>query len=82
MEPFNADDINVDNWDIMLKVMKKPIVIHATQLNFPEGFKVTTIEGEMTGKPGDYLVIGVYGEKYPIDRDIFEGTYDIVGKME
>ena len=82
MEPFDANDITKDNWEPMLLVRKKPIVVHATQLNLPEGFSVTTKEGIMKGKPGDYLMIGVNGEKYPIDKDIFEKTYDVVGRYD
>ncbi len=77
-DPWCADDINTSNWEPMLKVRKKPIIVHATQLNFPEGFWVSTKEGVMKGKPGDYLMIGVAGEKYPIDKKIFEDTYDVV----
>ena len=78
-EVRSVDFIQADNWMPMYEVRKRPIVVHATQLNF--SFKVTTIEGEMSGKAGDYLVIGVEGEKYPVDKDIFEKTYDIVGGM-
>ena len=77
-KPFDANGITVFNWQPMLRVRKKPIVVHATQLNFPEGFTVYTMEGEYRGKPGDYLMIGVNGEKYPIDKDIFEKTYDVL----
>ena len=76
-EVRSVDFIQVGNWMPMYEVRKKPIVVHATQLNFP--FKVTTMEGELRGKAGDYLVIGVEGEKYPVDKDIFERTYDIIG---
>ena len=78
MKPFNADDITLDNWEPMLKVRKKPVIVHATQLNFPEGFEVTTKEGKLKGKPGDYLMIGIDGEKYPCDKSIFERSYDII----
>lgn len=77
-EPFDADEITVDNWEPMLRVRKRPVVVHATQLNFPEGFTVTTGEGKLRGKPGDYLMIGVKGEKYPCDREIFEETYVVL----
>ena len=80
-QPFNADPITKDNWDPMLRVRKKPVIVHATQLNFPEGFEVTTKEGKLRGKPGDYLLIGVKGEKYPVDREIFEETYDVVEQV-
>lgn len=78
-EPFNADGITVNNWDGMQQVKKKPIVVHAVQLHFPEGFKVTTEEGVMRGRSGDYLMIGVQGEKYPCKKEIFLATYDVVG---
>ena len=77
-KPFNADDITLDNWEKILRVRKKPIVVHAIQINFPEGFEVTTKEGKLQGKQGDYLMIGVEGEKYPIDKAIFAKTYDVL----
>ena len=55
--PFNADQITVDNWHPMMRVRKRPTMVHATQLNFPEGFIVTTLEGQLIGKPVDYLMI-------------------------
>jgi hypothetical protein len=41
-----------------------------------EDFEVETLEGVMRGKAGDYLIIGVAGEKYPCKREIFERTYE------
>lgn len=53
---------------------KRPVVIEAVQMDEP--FKVDTLEGDdQHGKPGDYLVVGVEGERYPVDQDIFEETY-------
>lgn len=78
-KPFNADGITLDNFEPVLRVRKKPVIVHAIQLNFPEGFSVTTKEGVfLKGKPGDYLMFGVEGEKYPCDKQIFEKTYDVV----
>ena len=74
-EPFNADDITLGNCEEMCAYRKCPVVIHAAQLHFAEGFQVTTMEGVMRGKPGDYLVIGIAGEKYPCDKEIFEASY-------
>ncbi len=62
----------------LLNVRKNPIIIKAIQINDPDGFVVTTMEGRVQGKCGDYLMIGVAGEKYPCDKDIFERTYDII----
>ena len=58
------------------KAIKKPIPIECIQINEP--FKVETMEGIMTGKKGDWLMIGINDEMYPCDQDIFNKTYDIV----
>lgn len=62
----------------LLKVRKNSNITRAIQINNPDGFVVTTKEGRIKGKCGDYLIIGVDGEKYPCDKDIFEKTYDII----
>jgi hypothetical protein len=59
------------------KAKKKPIAIRCTQINEP--FEVETLEGLMKGQPGDWLVVGVNGEMYPIANDIFKKTYDVIG---
>lgn len=40
-------------------------------------FSVETLEGTMEGKAGDYLMIGVNGEMYPCDADVFAKTYEL-----
>jgi len=75
-EPWCADEVTINNFEGVFKCRKRPVVVHALQLNFPEGFSVTTKEGVMKGKPGDFLMFGISGEKYPCDKDIFEKTYD------
>jgi hypothetical protein len=37
--------------------------------------EVTTLEGVMLAKPGDWIIKGVQGEFYPCKPDIFEATY-------
>lgn len=37
---------------------------------------VNTLEGNMRGDLGDYIIRGVKGELYPCKPDIFEATYD------
>lgn len=39
---------------------------------------VTTLEGEMIARNGDWLIKGVKGELYPCKPDIFEATYEPV----
>ena len=58
------------------KAVKKPIPIKCIQIQEP--FKVETLEGEMQGKKGDWLMVGVNGEIYPCDNAIFEKTYNLI----
>jgi hypothetical protein len=39
---------------------------------------VETLEGNHECNEGDFLIVGVEGEIYPIRRDIFFKTYDII----
>lgn len=39
---------------------------------------VETLEGDMHVSPGDYIITGVKGERYPCKPDIFELTYEMV----
>jgi hypothetical protein len=41
-------------------------------------FFIDTLEGRMEAKPGDYIVTGTKGEKYPVKPDIFEFKYSKV----
>lgn len=41
------------------------------------GVVIETLEGEMFGSWGDYIVKGVQGEFYPVRRDIFHITYEV-----
>lgn len=76
----------------MAKFRKKPIVIEAEQW-FPGKFiesvghdvgqlsdygTIETLEGNMTVSPGDWIITGISGEKYPCKPDIFEKTYEEV----
>jgi hypothetical protein len=76
---FDATNLVPSNFEGEWKLgVKYPIPIRVLQMNLPEGFTVTTKEGVMTGRPGDYLAIGVSGEHYPIAKEIFEKTYQLV----
>jgi hypothetical protein len=37
---------------------------------------IDTLEGRMSVKPGDWVITGVKGERYPCKPDIFEATYE------
>jgi hypothetical protein len=58
----------------MRNYKKKPVIVRAVQMHEP--FHVATMEGLMTGKAEDYLVIGLKGELYPVDKEIFSLSYE------
>ena len=39
---------------------------------------ISTLEGKMIITPGDYIITGIQGERYPCKPDIFEQTYEKV----
>ena len=53
-------------------------VTGATQTPDGAAIGISTLEGEMQAKPGDYIIKGVKGEFYPCKPDIFEATYEEV----
>ena len=54
---------------------KRPVVISAQRMKQP--FVTKTMEGELAGKAGDWLITGIKGEQYPCDHAVFIGTYDL-----
>ena len=60
----------------MAKFRKKPVVIEAVQTEVE--VQIKTLEGTMTANPGDWIITGVKGEKYPCKPDIFTATYEAV----
>ena len=57
-----------------MKFRKKPVVIEAEQTSTFQ--IIPTLEGAMTAGPGDWIITGVKGERYPCKPDIFEATYE------
>ena len=57
------------------RARKRPITVKAVQVDF--SFEVETLEGVMSGGPGDWLVMGIQGELYPCKDNIFRETYEI-----
>jgi len=58
------------------KAVKKAIPIEVCEIDQP--FIVETMEGPLGGKAGDFLMIGIQGEMYPCDREIFFKTYEFL----
>ena len=40
--------------------------------------RIKTLEGTMICNTGDYIIRGINGEIYPVNKDIFEKTYEIL----
>lgn len=59
---------------------KKPIIIQAEQTKVRKVIK--TLEGDMVANPGDWIITGVKGEKYPCKPDIFSETYEKVAGVD
>ena len=62
----------------MGKFRKKPVIIEAEEWRGPEPLEIETLEGTMIANPGDFIITGVNGEKYPCKPDIFWKTYEAV----
>ena len=43
---------------------------------------ISTLEGDMTASPGDWIIKGLKGEFYPCKPDIFEQKYEPVESKE
>lgn len=74
-----------------MKFRKKPVVVEATQYAngvIPHGVcmgecvhrdavaHIHTLEGDLTVRPGDWVITGVKGERYACKPDIFAATYE------
>ena len=44
--------------------------------------RIPTLEGEMVGRVGDWIIKGVEGEFYPCKPNIFDATYESVNEEE
>ena len=55
---------------------KKPVIVEAVRLTRP--IIIKTLEGDIAGEVGDWLVTGVKGEQYPCKDDVFRMTYEEV----
>ena len=61
-----------------MKFQKKRVIVDAYQTD--KDMYIETLEGGMHASPGDWIITGVNGEKYPCKPDIFEKTYEPVSE--
>ena len=60
----------------MVKVRKIPVIVDAIQIDTE--MYIDTLEGVMKASPGDWIVTGVDGEKYPVKQLFACGGTDAV----
>jgi len=60
----------------MARFRKRPVVINAVRLR--NRVTIRTREGTLKGYPGEWLITGIAGERYPCADDIFRATYEPV----
>ncbi len=46
-----------------------------------DAWEIKTLEGMFEVTPGDWIITGIQGERYPCKPDIFEATYEPVERM-
>ena len=56
--------------------LKKPVTVLAKQLD--RDFMIQTANGLVKGKVGDYMVKAPSGDTWPVQKEIFETTYEEV----
>ena len=76
VEAIEIDDEFIDK-ELPLEINGHLIDKHTNN----EVVVVHTLEGIMECSKGDFIIIGVNGECYPIKRDIFFKTYDIIPQI-
>ena len=60
------------------KARKKPIEVEFREVH-PPSERIQTREGELSAYPyKDYIIRGVEGEIYPIGKEIFRKSYDVL----
>lgn len=60
-------------------VLSLPDIRNAEVLDATVDFQ--TADGDVRGRPGDIAVTAYGGERYPIEADVFYGTYEILGAV-
>jgi hypothetical protein len=75
-KPIIVEAIEID--DEFIKSMPMHIGKWYVSKVADDKVRVPTLEGELIANKGDFIIIGVEGEIYPIRRDVFQKTYDII----
>lgn len=66
----------------MAKFRKRPMVVDAIRYEGIVSETILTLEGAMTVNPGDWIITGIQGERYPCKDAIFRLTYEECNQAE
>jgi hypothetical protein len=66
----------------LARFRKRPVVVKAYRYKGNKPKTIQTLEGPMTAMPGDWIIVGIAGEKYSCKDAIFRRTYEPVGKTK
>ena len=84
-KPVVVEAIKFEDTSECLVALSNQLKLDPVRVSYAEAanpvLKINTLEGEMTGKIGDYIIKGVNGEFYPIKAEIFLETYERVGSV-
>lgn len=65
----------------LFKAVKKPVPVLVEDISEDRDLK--TLEGILhADAQKDYIIHGVNGELYPIKKEIFKKTYDVIGDKD
>jgi hypothetical protein len=85
IEAFKLGVDYIPDW-FMDAVTANEVILHGTSSGFNHvadtNADIHTLEGWHHANYGDYIIRGVKGEIYPCKPDIFDMTYDAVGKQK
>jgi hypothetical protein len=62
----------------MSKFRKRPVIVDAEQYDGLCPLTIQTLEGPIIASPGDWIITGIKGEKYPCKPEIFRASYEPV----
>ena len=83
-QKFKKKPIVIEAFQITRKLLKqypKYHVIVGGAVSGGDYVSIDTLEGQMKGKIGDWIIKGIEGELYPCKSDIFKLTYNPVIKL-
>ena len=76
---FRKKPIVIEAFEITEKILKDtPLYSPVVEKAFNQGnyVLIDTLEGQMRGELGDWIIKGIKGEVYPCKPDIFKESYD------